>query len=405
MKRLYALCLVLALSLSLFAGCGDSSSSLPPSSSEVPVATATPQPTEAPFDGHPLTGEAKSPDYIPGRPIAIMINNRSDSRPARGLSQADVLYEIMVEGGITRFMALFPNYQTMVEVGPVRSARDQFFRLVRPFQALYVHVGRSGITQQYIDDSGYGDLNVDGLKTTIAPRDQNRLAQGFPVDATAYTNDTLIGSYINKHDIDMSRALTSPIFDFVNYNESPRALNGDDATSVNIVHSASYRTGFTYDEASGKYLTSLYAKSSGYTPMVDEANNERIAFENVIVLFTDISKYPYPGGNEHGDPDYKKVDYDFGGLGYYISNGKIEKIRWTKGPTEYPLMLQDEAGNSLKINCGKSYIAVVSLNEYDNFAYTGPGGDATSGKVQQSSSDAAAAKQAEAAADAADTAD
>jgi hypothetical protein len=68
-------------------------------------------------------------------------------------------------------------------------------------------------------------------------------------------------------------------------------------------------------------------------------------------------------------------------------------------------MLQDEAGNSLKINCGKSYIAVVSLNEYDNFAYTGPGGDATSGKVQQSSSDAAAAKQAEAAADAADAAD
>lgn len=403
MKRLYALCLVLALSLSLFAGCGDSSSSLPPSSSEAPVATATPQPTEAPFDGQPLTGEAKGADYVAGRPTAIMINNRSDSRPARGLSQADVLYEIMVEGGITRFMALFPNYQDLGEVGPVRSARDQFFRLVRPFQPLYVHVGRSGITQQYIDDSDYGDLNVDGLKTTIAPRDENRLAQNFPKDATAYTSGTLLGNYVDKNNVDMTRALTSPIFDFVNYSESPRALNGDDAASVNIVHSASYRTGFTYDEASGKYLTSLYSRSAGYTPMVDEANGERIAFENVIVLFTDISKYPYPGDGR--DPDYKKVDYDFGGLGYYISNGKIEKIRWTKGPTEYPLMLQDEAGNSLKINCGKSYIAVVSLNEYDNFAYTGPGGDATSGKVQQSSSDAAAAKQAEAAADAADAAD
>ena len=63
------------------------------------------------------------------------------------------------------------------------------------------------------------------------------------------------------------------------------------------------------------------------------------------------------------------MDYDFGGLGYYISNGRIEKIRWTKGPTEYPLMLQDEAGNSLMVNCGRSYVAVVSLNEYDNFSY------------------------------------
>ena len=404
MKRLNALCLVLALSLSLFAGCGDSSSSLPPSSTEAPVATATPQPTEAPFDGQPLTGEAKDADYVAERPVAIMINNRSDSRPARGLSQADVLYEIMVEGGITRFMALFPNYQDLGEVGPVRSARDQFFRLVRPFQALYVHIGRSGITQQYMDDNDYGDLDVNGLNVTIATRDDNRLGQGFPVDATAYTTGTMIGNYVDKNNVDMTRALTSPIFDFVNYNESPRTLNGDDAASVNIVHSSSYRTSFTYDEASGKYLTSLYSKA-GYTPMVDEANGERIAFENVIVLFTDITNYPYPGGNEHGDPGYKKVDYDFGGLGYYISNGKIEKIRWTKGPTEYPLMLQDEAGNSLKVNCGKSYIAVVSLNEYDNFAYTGLGGDATSGGVQQSSSDAAAAQQAEAAADAADAAD
>ena len=405
MKRLYALCLVLALSISLFAGCGDSSSSLPPSSSEAPVATATPEPTDTPFDGQPLTGEAKDADYIAGRPTAIMVNNRSDSRPARGLSQADVLYEIMVEGGITRFMALFPNYQDLGEVGPVRSARDQFFRLVRPFQPLYVHIGRSAITQQYIDDSDYGDLDLNGLKVTIAPRDNNRMAQGYPLDATAYTSGDLLGNYVDKNNVDMTRALTSPIFDFVNYSESPRALDGDDAASVNIVHSASYRTGFTYDEASGKYLTSLYSRSAGYTPMVDEANGERMAFENVIVLFTDITKYPYPGGNVHGDPDYKKVDYDFGGLGYYISNGKIEKIRWMKGPTEYPLMLQDEAGDSLKINCGKSYIAVVSLNEYDNFAYTGPGGDATSGKVQQSSSDAAAAKQAEAAADAADAAD
>ena len=55
-------------------------------------------------------------------------------------------------------------------------------------------------------------------------------------------------------------------------------------------------------------------------------------------------------------------------MGYYISNGKAEKILWQKGPIDYPLMLTDEAGNSLKVNCGKSYVAVVSRDEYYNFS-------------------------------------
>ena len=368
MKRLFCLLMAAALCLSVLAGCGggDSSSlsSSVPASSSQPQATPAPEPEDT-FDGQPLTGEAKGADYVASRPVAIMINNRSDSRPARGLSQADVLYEIMVEGGITRFMALFPDAD-LSEVGPVRSARDQFFRLIRPFQPLYLYVGRSAITQQFMDDTEYGDLAVNGMNVSFAYRDDSRKSQGYPTDATAYTNGDKIQSYIDSHDIDMSRELTSPIFDFVDYSESPRELSGESATDVKIVHSSSYRTGFTYDAASGKYLTSLYSKSAGYTPMVDEASGERMAFENVIVLFTEITQYPYDGSGTN--PDYKDVNYDFGGVGYYISNGKAEKILWQKGPIDYPLMLTDEAGNSLKVNCGKSYVAVVSLDEYDNLS-------------------------------------
>ena len=368
MKRLFCLMLAAALSLCVFAGCGGGDSSSPsssaPSISSEPAATPTPEPEDT-FDGQPLTGEAKGDDYVASRPVAIMINNRSDSRPTRGLSDADVLYEIMVEGGITRFMALFPD-TNFGEVGPVRSARDQFFRLIRPFQPLYLFVGRSGITQQYFDDTEYGDLAVNGMNVSFAYRDDSRHAAGYPTDATAYTSGEKIESLIESRGIDMSRELTSPIFDFVDYNESPRELSGESATDIKIVHSSSYRTGFTYDAASGRYLTSLYSKSAGYTPMVDEANGQRMAFENVIVLFTEITQYPYDGTGTN--PDYKKVDYDFGGVGYYISNGRAEKILWQKGPIDYPLLLTDEAGESLKVNCGKSYVAVVSLNEYENFS-------------------------------------
>ncbi len=190
MKRLLSLTLALALALTVFAACGKDDSSSAASSgggSSAPLATATPQPTPAPFDGQPLTGEEKGAGYVGGRRVAVMINNRSDSRPTRGLSQADVLYEIMVEGGITRFMALFPN-ANFSEIGPVRWGRDQFFRLIRPYQALYLFVGRSEITQQYIDDTEYGELAVNGMKVSFAYRDPVREAQGWTTDATAYTS-------------------------------------------------------------------------------------------------------------------------------------------------------------------------------------------------------------------------
>lgn len=206
-----------------------------------------------------------------GRPVAVMINNRSDSRPTRGLSQAD-LYEIMVEGGITRFMALFPN-ANFSEIGPVRSG-GQFFRLIRPYQALYLFVGRSEITQQYIDDTEYGELAVNGMEVSFAYRDPVREAQGWTTDATAYTSGEKIQSYIQSNNIDMSRELSSPIFDFVDYRESPRPRRRERHQRQHrplqqLPHRVRLRRGL-----GRKYLTSLYAPKSGYTPHGGQGTGE-----------------------------------------------------------------------------------------------------------------------------------
>ena len=401
-KRFFALLLCLSLALSLLAGCagsGAASSAAAAAAPAPPAPTATPEP----YDPNPLTGEAKGADYIAERPIAVMINNISVARPQRGLNDADVLFEIMVEGGITRFMGLYENYQSLGDVGPVRSARDQFFRLIRPFQPLYIHIGRSAITQQYMDDNDYGDLNVDGDNVTITYFDKARHNSGKATEHCSYTSGKIISDYIDKQGIDMSRALTSPIFDFVDYREPARALSGQDAASVGIVHSNSYRTYFTYDAGSGKYLMSQYNSHSGAVEeTADEVTGVRTAFNNVLVLFTTITTYPYPGGNidpktgaDKGDPDYKKVDYDYGGVGYYINGGKAEEIRWSKGATGAPLMLTDTSGNSLKLNTGKTYVGIVSLDEYDNFKIEGSGDAASS--VSVSAGDAASESAAEAA--------
>ena len=122
--------------------------------------TATPEPTLPPYEANVLTGEPKDADYPEGQRItAVMVNNIVAARPQRGLSKADILFEIKVEGGITRFMPVYTDYKTIGEVGPIRSGRDQFFRLILPWQALYIHEGQSIVMQQYAIDYDYGKLN------------------------------------------------------------------------------------------------------------------------------------------------------------------------------------------------------------------------------------------------------
>ena len=168
---------------------------------------------------------------------------------------------------------------------------------------------------------------------------------------------------------DTRRDYTSPIFDFVNYNEPARVLTGDNALGITIEHSQSYRTYFDWDAAAGKYLMSQYSYAArDILPSTDANNGTQLSFDNVIVLFTDFDVYPDPGGSGY---DLQKVDYTFGGVGYYFNGGKAEPIRWKKGSPLEALYLVDTEGNetSVKVNPGKTYLAVVDLEEAGKFSY------------------------------------
>ena len=147
MKRVLLVIAALLSLTVLLAACKKSGDTISTPAAESTPATveATPAPTELPpYEANVLTGEPKGADYPEGQRItAVMVNNIVAARPQRGLSKADILFEIKVEGGITRFMPVFTDYKTVGEVGPVRSGRDQFFRLILPWQALYIHEGQS----------------------------------------------------------------------------------------------------------------------------------------------------------------------------------------------------------------------------------------------------------------------
>ncbi|MEG2081702.1 MAG: DUF3048 domain-containing protein [Oscillospiraceae bacterium] len=377
MKKIIAITLALVLTLSMTTACGKKGNG---DGTTPDAEVQEPTPTPRLYFPDPFTGWEKTNEYPDGqRALAVMVNNISACRPQRGLSDASILYESKVEGGITRFMALFQDYKKINDIGPVRSARDQFFRLILPYQPLYAHIGRSGITQTYIDDNNYGNLNLDGNDTNFIYRDKNRINQGYSVEHTAYTNAELIQAAIDKRGFDMNRDYNSPLLNFVPYDENGgvREMNGDKADSVTVVHSETYRTYFDYDAATSKYMMSQYSGTlHARHKTVDENNNQQLGFENLFIMFADITTYPYPGGNldkngnDKGDPNYQKVDMDNGGIAYYFSHGKVEKVRWFKGPAMERLYFTDMDENLLPINCGKSYISFVDLDEFYNFGYT-----------------------------------
>src|SRR5690625_3851322 len=113
---------------------------------------------EPTFSGtFPLTGIATNED-TDQRIVSVMINNHPVARPQSGLSQADIVFEILAEGGITRFLALFQSEQPEI-VGPVRSAREYYFELATGYDALYVFHGAANFVYDMIRDRGVENLN------------------------------------------------------------------------------------------------------------------------------------------------------------------------------------------------------------------------------------------------------
>ena len=152
-------------------GAPPSGSSSAPAPSSVSQSAQEPQPQPEPEtpaivtdpSANPLTGLAKADDWPEGmRPLAVMLDNVQAALPQRGLQSADLVYEMVTEGGITRLMAVYSDYTSMPEVGPVRSARDQHVQLMFPLGAMYLHVGGSTYAKALLSQYHYEAKSLDG---------------------------------------------------------------------------------------------------------------------------------------------------------------------------------------------------------------------------------------------------
>ena len=325
------------------------------------------------YDADPLTGEAKRSN---GRIVGVMVNyisntSRQNARPQRGLSSADLLIECKVEGGITRFCAVFHDADSIPEIGPLRSGRDQFLQLLMPYQALYYHDGESAACTKFISVYNYSGLNIGGknyFNTPVHPHVAHRIKRNENVayEHTEFTSAKEIKQAAADAGIGLTYPYEGTFFRFADYRTD--AVNdladAPSARSILITHSASYKTSFAYNSWNRNYMMSMYSnRTKNFEAAVDELTGKQLTFANVVVCFANIAAY---AGDSH---DVQEVQYVEGGQAYLFTSGGVQTGRWEKGHPTHPIRLYTDAGEEMTLNRGKTYFALVDNDEWSNFSY------------------------------------
>lgn len=287
----------------------------------------------------PLTGSPADAEAITRRPLSVKIENSAAARPQTGLQSADVVYESIAEGGITRFNAIFHSVLP-AEVGPVRSARLGDAKIVPQYGALFVFSGSSAAVRSAVRANGLDDLSQDAGVTGPYRRSSNRSApHNLYADPAAF--------YPVAESRDMA----------VVYEPKPLAFELDGASldttvtasSVNVPFSSYNVVDWNYDAAA-----SSYKRVNSGVVFNDTATGEQVHAKNVVIIFTDY----IPGPITKGSTTYD-LALDTEGRVAIFSNGLHIEGKW-KGSADQPPVFTDEAGKPILLAPGNTWFQVVS---------------------------------------------
>jgi hypothetical protein len=286
------------------------------------------------------------------RPIAVMIDNEKAALPHYGITEADVVYEMMnstENGRITRFMALFKDWENVPQIGSVRSTRTTNLQLAPEWNAIVCHDGGPFyidyfLVNPYVDNlnGGFGRINNGKsrefteyvLEGEVAKRLESN---GISREYTEYYQGSHFQFASESNPVDLSTA--DDAIDCTNI-ELPFAHNASKLTY--IAENNTYR----YSEYGGEYK--------------DAANGEYMEFTNVIIQECKHEQY-----DDNGYMNFLVKEND-GMHGYYITGGKAIPVTWYKQDDIYPTKYYDQDGNEITINTGKTYITLVPHDVWED---------------------------------------
>ena len=325
------------------------SQTAPPTAPPETTAATTAAPLSS--DRNPLTGEPGfSAAAVGKRPVAVMVNNVRASLPQYGIAAADVIFELPVEAGITRLMAVYADYTAVPDVCSVRSCRYYYPILCLGMDAVYCHWGMDQtIAKDTLIRTGIDRFDGSNYSGSLYFRDESR-RKTYAVEHTGYLRGANLPDVMAKKGVrtDLMPDYRRPLFQFaaegipLNSSQTP-------TREIQLNFSNAYYSTFQYDEAAG-----VYKKLHSGSPHMDLHTGTQLAFENVFILQTDI----------HPREDKYLMDVALsGGSGYYAANGGIQPITWTKSAETDPIRLYDASGAELTVSPGKSYIGIIGTDK------------------------------------------
>lgn len=333
-----------------------------PAKKKVPVQAE--KPLTCPLCGLPVSGLPS----IDRRPVAVKIENDPSARPQSGLDKADIVYEEMVEGNMTRFMAIY-LCRAVESIGPVRSARPADIDLAFPYDALLCHCGGGGSTLAMIKASGLPDLDQFAWPGaywrtsdrraphnlyTSTQRLRDAGGQAFPyhgqvAQAFEFMSDEKQAAMENERTQEIKRDIAnqskpSPAF-------QPKLIV---VNNVNIPYQGGCHVRYSYDPTSGRWMRFVADR-----PLVDRVTGAQLAADNVIVQYVTVTASGVVDVNGAQSPDLGVVGF---GKAQVFVRGRLIDANWSKSVRTSHTQYTDDSGKVIQMKPGSTWVELVPTN-------------------------------------------
>jgi hypothetical protein len=300
------------------------------------------------------------------RPIGIMVENHSEARPQSGISSADVVYEVVAEGGITRFLTVF-YCKSAEEVGPIRSARTYFLDFISEYGAepLYVHVGGANtpgpadaLSQiETYGWAGLNDMNQFSIGFPTFWRDYDRLGHTAATEHTMYsTTEKLLqfAATSRKLKVEDENGV-SWTKGFVQYTFKDEAIVSQRPASQKIhlefwTTDPAYAIDWTYDPTAN-----IYKRNNGGVAHIDRNTGKQLTTKNIVIL-TMVQTHADDG---YADDQHLLYKTKGSGKANIFMDGKQITGTWRKDSRTARTLLFDSAGSVIKLNRGTIWFEIL----------------------------------------------
>ncbi|RLC33465.1 hypothetical protein DRH14_04810 [Candidatus Shapirobacteria bacterium] len=355
-----------------------------------------PKEEKCPINGELFTKEEKN-IWKKRRPLMVMIENHKDARPQSGLSKADVVYEVIAEGGITRFMAVYycnavSGVKKKYDVGPVRSARTYFLDLASEYSdyPLYAHVGGANCSAPKDPNTGrqagpcttkkqaqaieqitsYGwnnkgswsDLSQFSLSYKVCRREKERTGEIKDTEHTMYCSTNELWNIAEKRGLTNLTKMNKKSWDKSFYewsfgkSENNESLDKVKQITIPFWGDEDYQVSWEYDAEKDAYL-----RFNGGKKSIDFNNGKQLEAKNVLIQFTKERR----SIDEHKHNLYQMIGR---GKAVLLQNGVKKEIVWSKKSRKARTIFKDSNGREVEFVPGKIWIEVVAIGAKIEYA-------------------------------------